>query len=65
MYFDAPDTQSATGSHTKIIDSATLVYTKIDSIIFPSESEDGGSLSGSTSAKLGVAILGSMKLGIE
>lgn len=63
MYFDAPDV--TTGSHAKVIDTATLIYTITDSISFPSEGGDDGALSGSTSAKLGVAVLGSMKLGIE
>jgi hypothetical protein len=60
LYFDAPNAE--TGDHAKVIDSATLIYTITESISFPSS---GGEDSGSTSAKLGVAVLGSMKLGME
>lgn len=65
MFYDAPDVEDATnGAHTKIIDTATLIYTITESISFPSSGGGGGDNdSGSTSAKLGVAILGSMKLG--
>ena len=65
MYFDAPD--STNTSHAKVIDTATLIYTISESISFPSSGggNDEPPLSGSTSAKLGVAVLGSMKLGIE
>lgn len=63
MYFDAPDVE--TGTHAKVIDSATLIYTITESISFPSSGGDGDNNSSSTSAKLGVAVLGSMKLGIE
>lgn len=63
MFFDAPNIEDAeSGAHTKIIDTATLIYTVSKSISFPS-SGGGGSDAGPTSAKLGVAILGSMKLG--
>ena len=65
MFYDAPDVEDATsGAHTKVIDTATLIYTITESISFPSSGGSGGDNdSGSTSAKLGVAILGSMKLG--
>ena len=65
MYFDAPDGNATASGHTKVIDSATLIYTISESISFPSEGGEDGPVSGSTSAKLGVAVLGSMKLGIE
>lgn len=64
MYFDAPD--STTTNHAKVIDTATLIYTISESISFPSSGgSDEPPLSGSASAKLGVALLGSMKLGVE
>lgn len=68
LYFDDP-TQNDIEKHNKIIDTATLIYTIEESVTFPSAGDEdtnvpgGDNAGGSTSAKLGVAILGTMILG--
>lgn len=61
LFFDNPEVFS--GQHQKIIDNETLIYTISNTVDFPSNSDNDGTLSSSTTAKLGVAILGAMKLG--
>lgn len=57
MWFDDPSNTITT--HTKIIDTATLLYEPIGDLI------DYPAASGATTAKLGTAVLGTMVLGAE
>ena len=65
MWFDDP--KGVSTSHTKIIDLDTLVYEAEEEWVeFPSGGGTGGDDSGNTSsttARLGYAVLGVMKLG--
>lgn len=68
MWFDDP--QGVATDHAKIIDLDTLVYDIEEQVEFPSSSSipgtpstPGGSGSSSTSAALGIGILGKMELG--
>ena len=66
MWFDDP--QGVATDHAKIIDLDTLVYDIEEQVEFPSSSStpgtpDSGGTSSSTSAVLGIGILGKMKLG--
>lgn len=78
LYYDDPS-QINTDKHHKVIDAATLIYTISESISFPSKGNEdtnvpggngfipgsGGDVTGGTTAKLGMAILGTMVLGAE
>lgn len=72
LYYDNPDPAAANDIHNKIIDSATLIYTVSEIIEFPSTGSEDDPISGgdgsndttsTTTAKLGTAIIGYMKLG--
>lgn len=57
MWFDDPSNTITT--HTKIIDTETLLYEPVGELI------DFVEAAGGTTAKLGVAVLGTMVLGAE
>jgi hypothetical protein len=59
LWFDDPS--NTLTQHTKVIDTATLLYSIEETFEYPGEG--GGSLSGATTAMLGTAILGTMILG--
>ena len=64
MWFDDPSNTLTT--HAKVIDTATLIYSIEETFEFPGEGSSIPEIpSGNTSAKLGIAILGSMVLGQE
>lgn len=76
LYYDDPSGED-TANHNKIIDTATLIYSITDTvtITIPSTGDGSGdpgdtggsgdNSSSSITAKLGVAVLGTMKLGSE
>lgn len=77
LYYDDPSGED-TVNHNKIIDTATLIYSITDTvtITIPSTGDGSGdpgdtgggsgdNNSSSITAKLGVAVLGTMKLGSE
>lgn len=73
LYYDDPSGVD-TANHNKIIDTATLIYSITDTVTIsiPSTGDGSGDPGGSgdnnsssITAKLGVAVLGTMKLGSE
>lgn len=73
LFFDDPDPEATVKDHKKIIDTSTLIYIMEQSeITFPSTGGDEDAAipglpntSGSTTARLGSAVLGHMILGQE
>lgn len=63
LFFDDPSNSSS--QHNKVIDTGTLIYRVTEKITFPADGSDFDDNGNSTSAVLGIAVLGSMTLGSE